>query len=130
MIRTALKTAFGHKGRLVGTATAVMIGVAFIAGTFIFTDTINNMFDELFNDIYAGRDIMVQQASEVNVGVGDPAPIDESIVDTVRSVPGVAGVRSTSSRGSATHPGWFDIGRRAVGGPSHDPRWPPARRAR
>ena len=90
MVRTAFKTVFAHKLRLLLTALSVMMGVAFIAGTFIFTDTIDNMFNELFDDIYEGQDILVQQQSEVDVGYGDPAPIDESIVDIVRSVPGVA----------------------------------------
>jgi len=89
MLRTALKTVFAHKLRLLLTALSVMMGVAFIAGTFIFTDTINSMFNDLFDDLYEGQDILVQQVSEVDVGFGEPAPIDESVVGTVSSVPGV-----------------------------------------
>jgi putative ABC transport system permease protein len=60
MIRTALKTIFAHKLRLVLTAISVMIGVAFIAGTFIFTDTIDQTFTDLFDDQFAGQDVIVQ----------------------------------------------------------------------
>ena len=53
MIRTALKTVFAHKLRLALTAMSVMMGVAFIAGTFIFTDTIDETFNDLFDDLFA-----------------------------------------------------------------------------
>jgi len=90
MIRTALKTAFAHKLRLALTALSVMIGVAFIAGTYIFTDTIDNTFSQMFDDIFQGQDVIVQSVSEYDVGFSGPAPMDESVLDTVLSVPGVA----------------------------------------
>ena len=89
MIRTALKTAFAHKLRLALTAMSVMIGVAFIAGTYIFTDTIDKTFGQLFDDIYEGQDVIVQAETEFDVGFSGPPPIDESVLDTVLSVPGV-----------------------------------------
>ncbi len=89
MIRTALKTIFAHKVRLLLTAMSVMIGVAFIAGTFIFTDTINQTFDNLFEDTYAGQDVIVQGEAEFDVGFGGPPPIDESVLDIVLAVDGV-----------------------------------------
>ena len=90
MIRTALKTIFAHKLRLLLTAFSVMIGVAFIAGTFIFTDTINQTFTDLFDDQFAGQDVIVQGESEFDVGFGGPPPIEESVLDTVLGVQGVA----------------------------------------
>lgn len=89
MIRTALKTAFAHKLRLALTAMSVMIGVAFIAGTYIFTDTIDNTFSQLFDDIYEGQDVIVQAETEFDVGFSGPPPIDEGVLDTVLAVPGV-----------------------------------------
>jgi putative ABC transport system permease protein len=89
MIRTAIKTAFAHKLRLALTALSVMIGVAFIAGTYIFTDTIDKTFSQMFDDIYEGQDVIVQTASEYDVGFSGPAPMDASVLDTVLSVPGV-----------------------------------------
>jgi len=90
MIRTALKTIFAHKLRLVLTAMSVMIGVAFIAGTFIFTDTINQTFTDLFDDQFAGQDVIVQGEAEFDVGFSGPPPIEESVLDTVLGVQGVA----------------------------------------
>ena len=89
MIRTALKTVFAHKLRLALTALSVMIGVAFIAGTFIFTDTIDNTFSQLFDDVFEGQDVIVQGESEFDVGFSGPPPIDESVLDAVLGVPGV-----------------------------------------
>ncbi len=90
MIRTALKTIFAHKLRLVLTAMSVTIGVAFIAGTFIFTDTINQTFTDLFDDQFAGQDVIVQGEAEFDVGFSGPPPIDESVLATVLAVDGVA----------------------------------------
>lgn len=90
MIRTALKTVFAHKLRLALTATSVMIGVAFIAGTFIFTDTIDKTFNDLFQDVYAGQDVIVHAKTEFDVGFDTDSPFDETVLDTVRAVPGVA----------------------------------------
>jgi putative ABC transport system permease protein len=89
MIRTALKTVFAHKLRLALTALSVMMGVAFIAGTFIFTDTIDDTFGQLFDDIYEGQDIIVQATTEFDVGFSGPPPIDVGVLDTVLAVPGV-----------------------------------------
>jgi putative ABC transport system permease protein len=90
MIRTAFKTIFAHKLRLVLTATSVMIGVAFIAGTFIFTDTINQTFNDLFEDQFAGQDVIVQTEAEFDVGFSGPPPLEASVLDTVLAVEGVA----------------------------------------
>ena len=95
MIRTALKTVFAHKLRLLLTALSVMIGVAFIAGTFIFTDTIDNTFSQLFDDVFEGQDVIVQAESEFDVGFSGPPPIDEGILDTVLTVPGVDAAEGT-----------------------------------
>jgi putative ABC transport system permease protein len=90
MIRVALKTIFAHKLRLLLTAMSVMIGVAFIAGTFIFTDTINQTFNDLFEDQFAGQDVIVQAEAEFDVGFAGPPPVEESVLGTVLAVDGVA----------------------------------------
>ncbi len=89
MIRTALKTIFAHKLRLTLTALSVVLGVGFIAGTFIFTDTIDNTFSDLFEDVFQGQDVIVQGESEFDVGFSGPPPMAESVLETVRAVSGV-----------------------------------------
>ena len=90
MVRATLKGILAHKLRLTLTALSVMIGVAFIAGTFIFTDTIDQTFDQLFEDVFEGQDVLVQSETEFDVGFQGPPPFDEAVVDVVRGVPGVA----------------------------------------
>ena len=49
-----------HKLRFVLTALAVIIGVAFMAGTSVLTATIQQTFDDLFANIYRGTDAVVR----------------------------------------------------------------------
>lgn len=44
MFRTALRNVLAHKARLLMTVLAVMLGVAFVSGTLVFTDTFGNAY--------------------------------------------------------------------------------------
>jgi hypothetical protein len=48
VLRAALRSLLQHKLRLLLTLLAVVVGVAFVAGTFIFTDSLKRSFDALF----------------------------------------------------------------------------------
>ena len=50
MFRTTLKDLSARKLRLLTTSIAVLLGVAFMAGTLVLTDTIGQTFDDLFAD--------------------------------------------------------------------------------
>ncbi len=89
MLRTALKTVWAHKLRLALTSLAIILGVGFIAGTFVFTDTINRTFDNLFADTFAGIDVIVQPEVEFTSGFSGPPAFDEGLLDTVSGVDGV-----------------------------------------
>jgi putative ABC transport system permease protein len=92
MWRITIKGLLAHKIRYALTALAVLLGVAFIAGTFIFTDTINRTFDGLFSDIYKGTSAVVRadQAYSPDLSfTAQRAPIDDSLVTTIKAVPGV-----------------------------------------
>ena len=47
-----------------------MIGIAFLAGTFVFTDTIQRTFDNLFADVNKNTDAFVRSAEEFDLGFG------------------------------------------------------------
>ena len=64
-VRPPCKGLLAHKLRLFATALAVTLGVAFIAGTLVLTDTINRTFDNLFGDVYAGTDAVVRGRGSV-----------------------------------------------------------------
>lgn len=100
MLRATLKNVFAHKTRLLLTALAIILGVGFVAGTFIFTDTIDATFSNLFDDAYAGTDVIVKADTGFNPGSTASQPFDEGALQVVESVPGVK-VAEGSSGGYA-----------------------------
>jgi putative ABC transport system permease protein len=91
MLRVTLKGLAAHKLRFLLTAIAVMIGVAFLSGTLVFTDTIRKTFDDLFADIYKNTDAVVRAPTAFETNFGDQrARIPATTLEQVRSVPGVA----------------------------------------
>jgi putative ABC transport system permease protein len=92
MLWTTLQGLLAHRFRLFATALAVTLGVAFMAGTFILTDTVNRTFTGLFGDVYAGTDAVVRGTEQFQdpQGMGaQRARVDESLMETVRAVDGV-----------------------------------------
>jgi len=90
MLHVTIKGLLAHKLRLATTAIAVLIGVAFMAGTLVLTATISSTFDGLYADINAGTDVVVREAQSVNAGFGDVrAAVPESVLATVQGVDGV-----------------------------------------
>ncbi len=53
-----------RKLRVLSTGMAIILGVAFMAGSLILTDTIARTFDALFADVYAGTDAYVRPNPE------------------------------------------------------------------
>ncbi|MFE9257044.1 ABC transporter permease [Streptomyces sp. NPDC006879] len=48
VLKTSLRNFLAHKGRMALSAVAVLLSVAFVSGTLVFTDTMNTTFDKLF----------------------------------------------------------------------------------
>lgn len=95
MVRTALRNLLAHKIRLITTGLAVLLGVAFMAGTLVLTDTLGKTFDDLFADVYSTTDAMVRAETSVEdpSGFGEiRGRIDASLLDAVADVDGVAAV--------------------------------------
>ena len=72
MRRVTIKGLLAHKLRFALTALAVMLGVAFMSGTMILTDTISRTFDNLFADVNRGTDAYVRSAQSLSSGFGGP----------------------------------------------------------
>lgn len=91
MFRIALKSILGRKARLVLTSLAVIIGTAFLAGTSVFSATLNATFNNLFTDVFKNVDAYVRssQVIEADFGAEERQRIPASLVETVREVPGV-----------------------------------------
>ena len=60
MWRATLKELLARSVRLALTALSVVLGVGFVAGTYVLTDTMNAAFDQLFTDAAAGSDVVVR----------------------------------------------------------------------
>ena len=92
MRKVTLRGLFAHKLRLALTALAIVLGVTFISGTFVLTDTLNNTFSSLFTSVYSKIDFQVRGVAQF--GSGESAtrnPLPESVLARVQNVPGVAG---------------------------------------
>lgn len=87
MFRTALNGLKANKLRFTLTALSVVLGVAFVAGSFVFTDTINARFENLFSDVYAGVEATVRPDQDA-FGAEDPY-LEESLLADVTDVEGV-----------------------------------------
>ncbi len=91
MLRVSLKTLWAHKRRLAGTVLAVLLGVAFLAGTLVLSDTLRSSIDQFFVTANQGTDVVVRNATKVDDRPGGPRDlIDQRVADQLRQLPGVA----------------------------------------
>ena len=94
MIGVALKGLAGRKLRTALTATAIVLGVAMISGTYILTDTIKSAFGTVFTQVYKHTDVVITGKSAIggdeHNGSMQAPSFPESLLATVRKLPGVA----------------------------------------
>ena len=60
MFTSTLRSMVAHKLRLVLTTASIALGVAFLAGTLVLTDTMGLAFDQLFGKVSSGTDAVVR----------------------------------------------------------------------
>ncbi len=93
MTKFAIKGLFTRKLRTALTALAIVLGVAMISGTYVLTDSIDSAFDQIFTDVRQGSNVVISGKSAFDLsdgsGVTEPT-LDESLLDEVRELPGVA----------------------------------------
>src|SRR5260370_17525045 len=81
----------GGKGGLGLTVVAVLLGVSFVSGTYVLTDTLNQSFQGVFRQTLAGVNLVVQRTAPFGGGgSADRERFPESVVSTARTVRGVA----------------------------------------
>jgi putative ABC transport system permease protein len=92
VFKVALKGVAARKGRVVTTAIAVLLGVAFVTGTLVLSDTIVKVFNDLFADVNEGTDAIVREQSTFNDGFGTDirGRIDAGVLPHVLDADGVA----------------------------------------
>lgn len=88
MFRAAWRSLLAHKGRLLLSTIAVAAGIAFLAGTYVFTDTLKKTFEDLFNQVVP--DVVVQPEQEFAADSAiSSATLPVEAEDIVASVDGV-----------------------------------------
>ncbi|RAG82970.1 hypothetical protein DN069_24770 [Streptacidiphilus pinicola] len=95
MLKATLRSFLAHKGRLALSLLAVLLSVAFVAGTLMFTDTIGSTFDRLFRSTSADVSITahndVAGRNDQNFS-GTVPTVPASLIPQVAHLPGAAAV--------------------------------------
>ena len=92
MLKSTFRGMIAHKLRLVLTTASIALGIAFLAGTLILTDTMGLAFTQLFGKVSAGTDAVVRTEASFTESSGtgtSRAPIDAAVLDDVSAVDGV-----------------------------------------
>jgi putative ABC transport system permease protein len=84
-----LKSLWARKVRAALTIFAVFLGVAFVAGSYILTDTIFAAFDEIFSESLKGTSVVVTAQNPVEQENGEIPTVPASLLPTVKKTPGV-----------------------------------------
>ncbi|MGE5291217.1 MAG: ABC transporter permease [Micromonosporaceae bacterium] len=96
MIKIILEGLLARKFRLFATALAVTLGVAFMAGTLVLSDTMSRTFNDLSAGVYKGTDAVVRAPASFSTAQGEQRPsINASLAQSLSHVPGVAAAEGT-----------------------------------
>ena len=108
MFALALRNLWAYKRRLLTSAFSVVLGISFLSGSFVFTDTLKGLFNDLFSSSVKGIDTVVRPKIGFADGAGkasatsDDGPyrgaslVPIALVDKIASVEGVAAVEAAS----------------------------------
>ncbi|NEA86529.1 FtsX-like permease family protein [Streptomyces sp. SID7958] len=105
VLKTSMRNFFAHKGRMALSAVAVLLSVAFVCGTLVFTDTMSTTFDKLFAATSADVTVSSKTASDTGETTsrnGKPPVIPASVLDEVRKADGVRVAEGTVFSTSVT----------------------------
>ncbi|MFD9442520.1 ABC transporter permease [Streptomyces sp. NPDC060006] len=97
MLKATLRSFLAHKGRLLLSALAVVLSVAFVAGSLIFSDTVSRTFDRLFASTSADVTVAPKDDLKSQLPSGAVETVPTSLVDRIAKVDGVALVRQDVS---------------------------------
>lgn len=92
MLRATLRSFLAHKGRLLLSALAIILSVAFVAGSLIFSDTVTRTFDRLFHSTAADVTVSPKEDLKSSVPSGETRTVPAELA---RRLARVDGVRST-----------------------------------
>jgi putative ABC transport system permease protein len=85
-----MRNFFAHKGRMALSAVAVLLSVAFVCGTLVFTDTMNTTFDKLFAATSSDVTVSPKAAKSDNTPQnGRPDSLPASVLERAKKAQGV-----------------------------------------
>jgi putative ABC transport system permease protein len=93
MLSLLWKQTLARRARLALTGIAVTLGVTFVTGALVLTDTAQRAFDDQFGRATAGVDLTVRDAVAFDSAMGVEVardPLEPTVLDTVREIDGVA----------------------------------------
>ena len=101
VFRAAIRSLLARKVRLLLTCLSVVLGVGFMAGTFVLTDTMTRAFNDLFDTAYSSIDVLVRSENAFTAqtsSLEEREPMPESVLaDGAGTSPAWPGPRATSS---------------------------------
>ncbi|WP_406206635.1 ABC transporter permease [Streptomyces sp. NBC_01017] len=93
MLKATLRSFLAHKGRLLLSALAVILSVAFVTGSLIFSDTVSRTFDRLFASTAADVTVTPKETLDETIPSGQTLTLPASLADRLAQVDGVAAAR-------------------------------------
>ena len=84
MRTVSLRNLAAHKLRLLLTVLSVVLGTSFVAGSLIFTATIGNSFNNLFDKVAIGVDAQITSSNERN-GFSSDLGVPHTVVDRMKA---------------------------------------------
>lgn len=99
MYRTALRNVLAHKGRLLMTMLAVLLGTAFVAGTLVFSDTFGSALKNSYSKSYDHLSVRIDDNNAAPAGIAnedtsaDDPHLTAATVSKLAALPGVAQAR-------------------------------------
>lgn len=130
MLKATLRSFLAHKGRLLLSALAVVLSVAFVAGSLIFSDTVTRTFDRLFASTSADVTVSPRNELDSQIPTGATPTLPASLADRLAKVDGVAAAHVDAAVENLTI---VDRGNESVGPTSGAPtiatNWQPSERS-
>lgn len=91
MARIGLRSVRSHIGRLVLTIVSVVLGTSFIAGSLLFTATLDRAFAGILSTAFDGVDVVVEATDRA------PGALTAEVADSLRGIDGVGKVNVAAS---------------------------------
>lgn len=95
MLRATFRSLLARKLRLVLSGIAIVLGVSFVVGSLVLTDTLGSVFDHIFASAEANTAVVVRGTTTGVSGTRNLVP--ESVLGRVRAVPGVLAASGDTS---------------------------------